>query len=493
MGSPTPAFPYACGVEGAGMTPLPNHELESGQRARASSSSAFARRVVAGVVGGIYAYLCLLTYAELSNIYEYLGFWYRPAEPFVTARCIILAALLGVFLPTGNWNVTGFTKWILYFLLMIPALVIPPQQGAIPQEQLNLLFNLLWISSFAFIVFLRDGKQVRPINIEFREIIQVILAIYVIGHAYVAFVFRGSMNIVGIEEVYSQRTFAGDAASAAVVYVMGLLGNVINPYLLITGIMKKRYSFIALAISGQFLIYSTLAGKVVLASTLLAVLVLLVTKNGRTLFHRFYAALLAVGFLGPQIAYLAVYFGGVARTIASLIYFRVLLLPGVLVGVYTEFFLSNPLTYLSHSIVGRLFIEYPYGDESVGQVIGRYVTPAVDADLNNYIGTFVAGDGIAGFGIWGVPIAFALAALWLWFMSKLIGSQNRAFTFAMLAGYVVSLANTSLFTSILTGGGAALALLLYLHRSAEDTEARRLDRGKILAGKSSNSRNERAA
>ena len=164
--------------------------------------------------------------------------------------------------------------------------------------------------------------------------------------------------------------------------------------------------------------------------------------------------------------------GGLVNAISDLVYFRILLLPGVLVGAYSEFFLRYPVTYLSHSLIGRPFSTYPYGDQSVGQVIGRFVTPTVTDTVNNYNANFIAADGIAGFSTWGVPPIFLMAAGWLWLMSKLTGQENRAIVCAMLIPFVVSLADASLFTAILTGGGAAAAMLLYLFRSAEHTAAR---------------------
>ena len=150
---------------------------------------------------------------------------------------------------------------------------------------------------------------------------------------------------------------------------------------------------------------------------------------------------------------------------------RILVLPGVLVGCYSDFFTRYPTTYLSHSIVGRYFVEYPYGPESVGQVIGRYVTPTASASVNNYNANFIAADAVTGFGSWGVPPIFAFFAFTLWVISKLVGREHTPIACAVLVPFIVSLADSSIFTAILTGGGAAAAILLYLFRSAEFTEA----------------------
>jgi hypothetical protein len=428
------------------------------------------RRMIVGMIGSIYATFLILTYVELSKVWYYIGFWYSPAPLDETVLTIVLVGILGFALPATDWTVVGFAKWLLYFVLFVPAIVIPTQQGVLPQDTLRLLMFLIFGSAAMLILFLRDGQPFPEITLSLRNLNSGVIIIWIFANIAISYVFWGSMNLAGLSEVYEQRNAAGDVSSAAIAYVMGLMSGAINPFLLVIGMAKRRFAFIVLAVIGQVLIYSTLAGKVVLGGTLLTIGVFFVFRHGRVMFGRIYATVLSFGILGPFISAPSVIMGGIKSTISSLIYMRILVLPGVLVGVYSEYFLSHPVTRLSHSLIGRPFSVYPYGQESVGQVVGRYVTPVSSGDVNNYVANFIAGDGIAGFGTWGVPVIFVFAAGWLWLLSKMVGSQDRAITCAMLMAYVVSLANTSLFTSILTGGGAAVGLLMYLNRCAENSD-----------------------
>jgi hypothetical protein len=428
------------------------------------------RHLLNGGVAAFYGFFLMLTYRELSKIWGYLGFWYTPPEPSVTALSVAAAGLLGAMLPARSWTVVGFAKWVLCFRLFIPTVTIPPQQGTLLTDDLLLLETLALGSAVVFIAFLRDGAPFPPLRLSRQALWQGVIVCWILGNLSILAVFGGSLSLASLEEVYDQRSSTSGLGGAAIVYVMGFMSGAVNPFLLVIGLAQRRWSLVAMALAGQVLIYSTLAAKVVLRSTLLTVGTFLAFRHGRVAFTRIRAAILLFAILGPWITAPRVIMGGLIGALSDLIYFRILVLPGALVGIYSEFFLNYPVTKLSHSLVGRAFSTYPYGSESVGQVIGRYVTPTLGA-ANNYNANFIAADGIAGFSTWGVPVIFVFAAAWLWFASRLVGQGNRQIVCAMLMPFITSLADASLFTAILTNGGAAAALLLYFYRLAEDTKS----------------------
>ena len=430
---------------------IENRVYTSGHESWSLVTTAGPRLLVA-LVGSIYAWFFLWTYQELSTQWHYLGFWYQPQPGWVTATTISMVAVLGFCLPTQNWTVVGFAKWVLYFLLFIPAIMVPPQQGILPQKDLILLEALIWISAAIFTLLLRAGKPFPAMRLTPSVFWIGLIGAWGLGNVAIYVVFGETLNFVGIDQVYEQRAAAATLGGALIGYVMGTLGGAINPFLLIVGISQRRPLFIGLALVGQLFIYSTLAGKVVLGATLLTVGTLFAFKAGKVVFARIHAVVLFFAGLGPIVA--AYQVGtGILSVVSDLVYMRILVLPGVLIGVYSDFFLRYPVTYFSHSLIGRPFSEYPYGTESIGQVIGRYVTPTAAAEVNNYNANFIAADGVAGFSTWGVPLIFLFAALWLWLASRLVGESNRPLACAVLMPFVVSLADASLFTAILTGGG----------------------------------------
>lgn len=425
------------------------------------------RRLINAALGAFYAVFLLRTYIELSKVWGYLGFWYDPPSQSVTSLSILSVAVLSLLLPAREWTVIDFCKWILHFLLFIPALLIPPQQGNLPTEQLATLSVSIWISAALFILLVRDGAPFKVISLTERAFWQGIFVIWTLGNLAIFAVFGSVMSLAGIEEVYVQRDAAVSTMSGtSILYITGLMSGAINPFILVVGLRKKKPLLIGLGLFGQLVVYATLAGKVVLGSTLLVVATYYSFKNGRILYSRVYGGLIIIASVGPWAAMSRGKSGDLISHLADYIYLRILTLPGVLVGAYSEFFMRFPVTYLSHSIIGRPFSDYPYGDYSVGQVIGLYITPTM-GKVNNYNASFIAADGITGFGNLGIPLIFIVVGLWLWLASKLVGPGERALSCAMLAPFIISLADASLFTSILTGGGGAAVLMLYLFRSTE--------------------------
>lgn len=429
-------------------------------------------RFINAAVATLYAFFLIEIYIELSNSWSYIGFSYHPPQLILTLSSLFAVATLSLLLPIRNWTISDFFKWTLHFLLFIPALVIPPQQGSLVDSDLVLLESLIWLSAALLMIFLREGAAVREVVLRKRTLWQFIVLSWLLGNVAIILTYGGSMKLAGIDEVYEQRAAATSLGGAAIGYTMGILGGAINPFMLAAGMRERKFLMIGMAVIGQILIYSTLAGKVVLGSTLLVVAVYFVFHNDKVRFGRMYAGIVIVGALGPWIAASRTINGGLISNFGDLIYMRILALPGVLVGVYTEFFEQYPKTYMSHSIIGAPFSTYPYGDQSVGQVIGAFVTPQIGA-VNNYNANFIAADGIAGFGIWGVPIIFLFAGIFISIASKFVGQQQRAMCCATLTPFAASLADSSIFTAILTGGGGAAVLLLYLFRSAEVTDSRR--------------------
>lgn len=423
----------------------------------------FGARVLAAVVGAFYAALLLSIYADLSDRWAYLGFWYHPTTSGISALIVASIGVLGLFLPHGPWRLVSFTKWLLYFALFVPALVIPTQQGPLPEKLMLLMWVTLWVSCAGFMVLVRDGTPIPPLKFDAHLFWVILVSVFVLGHAAILYEFRDALDFASLDDIYNQRFEAvSEVSSSLIYYILGNMANAVNPFLIIHGIWTKRFSLIVGGVFGQIIIYSTLAGKIVLVSTAIMISVYFVFKHNRLQISRIYYGVLAVGAAGIALVPLAVV-GGTFGNIVDLIYMRTVGMPGVTIGVYSDFFTRYPVTYLSHSLVGRLFTSYPYPGEQVSEVVGRYITPGVGRPIN-YNANFIASDGITGFGIVGIPVIMAIAGVILWAMSKFVGDRDCAYVCAISTPFLMSLADSSIFTALLSGGGGVLMILLYLRR-----------------------------
>ena len=82
---------------------------------------------------------------------------------------------------------------------------------------------------------------------------------------------------------------------------------------------------------------------------------------------------------------------------------------------------------------------------------------------------FFAMDGIAGFGLIGIPIMSALCGFIFWFIDSCARKYNLPFAAAALTMCMVSLTNAGLFTTLITGGLLAwIVLFIYMPQSISD-------------------------
>jgi hypothetical protein len=133
--------------------------------------------------------------------------------------------------------------------------------------------------------------------------------------------------------------------------------------------------------------------------------------------------------------------------------------------MYINFFSSHPFTYYSHINIVSWLVHYPY-QLSLGEVIGfDLVGDDLDANAN-----FYATDGVAAMGAIGVVVAGAAFGLVLCVADALTRNRLRLACTAMIA-FVMNLSNSSLFTSLITGGGAVLLCLLYANGQKTCDEA----------------------
>lgn len=293
---------------------------------------------------------------------------------------------------------------------------------------------------------------------------------YVLLTALVIYQFGGQLRVVGVDDIYVQRFAGGEAAGGRfMLYAVAFLSNVFNPFLIVAGLATRRPWLVALGTVGQVLMFATLAARSTVISPVLIIGAWYLFRKTGTATGLAVSSALTAGVVA-LLPFLASYnpVGGGINLLLTIVYFRTLLISGAAFGVYDNFFSFNPHTYLSHSIVGRFLVDYPYGDYSVGEVVGLFLTPTFSHNILEYNANFLATDGIAAFGLVGVPVAAFLLGLVLVILTRAVPRAKTGVAAAMSVPFLISISNGSLFASMLTGGGLLLVLLIYLSDDALD-------------------------
>lgn len=426
----------------------------------------------ASLVGGLTRYLLALGYALalcyayeiLSRWWAYFGFTYRLNDEAWRIGACVIAAIPAVLLRPNPRSFAQAAAWFLYALVYIPCLVVPVMQYS---SDAGRLFNVFAATLAGCVLFLLIARgeirrvAVTPLSPKLfwrgtTAVWAALLLVVIVG-------FGGSLNFVGAEDIYTQRFAGANLAGPVVRYAIALLASAIDPFLIAVGLYNRRYWITAVGAGTQVILFGTLAARAVLLSPFLVIGAYFVTDRRGGMRGN----LMLVGLLGIFVItspLLARYnpLGGGLNQLTTLLYLRTFLISGATYGVYEQFFALYPLTYFSNNNLVSLLIDYPYGDLSVGQAVLQFLVPITSSDIPELNANFLATDGLAAIGVVGVPLASTLAAVVLRVLSRFVPQQRTMLMVAAGTAFILSLANTSLLTSLVTGGGLLLTALVCL-------------------------------
>ncbi|VVS98442.1 putative membrane protein [Sphingomonas sp. EC-HK361] len=413
----------------------------------------------------IYAFALCYAYHVLSLWWDYFGFTYRLTnDVLLYGACIVAAtpALLLVARPTTFAQAAG---WFVYALIFLPCLLVPVMQFSDDLGRLAQVFGATLSGCFAFLALVRgDVRRIKAPVIPSQLFWGALFALWLAMLVMVVVSFGAQFQFVGVDDIYNQRFDAAEAATNPVVrYSIALLGSAIDPFLVAAGLHTRRYWIAGAGALAQITLYGTLAAKAVLLSPLFVIGAYFLRDGHSAMRGR----LLLVGLIGVFVLTLPLLMrydplGGSINQFVSLLYMRTLLIAGATYGVYEQFFSLFPLTYYSNNSLVSLFVTYPYGTLSVGQTVQQFLIPSSAFELGELNANFLATDGMAALGIVGVPLASVVGAFALRIMSRFVAEERTMLMVAGGTGFMLALANTSLLTSLVTGGGLLFCALVFL-------------------------------
>lgn len=429
--------------------------------------------ILVGAAGGvvlrycaflIYAISLCYAYEVLSLWWAYFGYTYKLADHRLLYVACLLSALPSILLSARPKTYAECTAWFLYILVFLPCLLVPVMQYSSDTSRLLQIFLTTLVGSVLFLVLTRGAvKRVDLKPLPPKLFWGGLAAVWVILMASIIYSFGGAIRFVGIDDIYTQRFAGAESASAIARYALALLASAINPFLIAVGLYTQKRWLTGIGILAQVFLFGTLAARAVLLSPIFVIGVyFLFNKKRQMKVNNLLAVLLIL--VAATAPFLASYdpLGGGINNVLTLVYLRTLLISGAFFGVYEQFFALYPLTYFSHSNIVSLFIQYPYGDLSVGQAVMLTLVPSASRDIGELNANFLATDGIAAIGVGGVPIVSALSAIVLRLLSRFVPPERNILMMAAGTGFILSMANTSLLTSLITGGGIVLVALVAL-------------------------------
>lgn len=406
-------------------------------------------------------------YAYVSFVnpeYEYAHLLYvEPSNFSLLLSYLLIAIPLAVFRPSPA--VASYGAMIIYAICYVPA-------------QLILLFN--WERSAGELVVLQtsvaasmtvllatctwgaDKQQAfepavsaEPVHISPFLSVSV-GALTVIATILLIYFYGPYMRIVALDDIYDLRFESGQVDYGAMVnYTVSWLSYCSLPFYYARGILKRNPIDIAIGLMISLLLYAAAGSKTAIFMVICIYGVHLLYGSREKFFLRLLLALFAgtlVVALMPDDEF------GPLRWIKAMVLIRLLGIGGWNMSLYYDFFPDNGFTYYTHiGPINALFGGYPYGNLTLGQVIGYqyYGTEETNANAG-----FWASDAIAAVGVYGIPIVtMALCSVW-YALNRSVRGFSARFACLWLCGFWQGLLNAPLTTALLSGGGILVMVLV---------------------------------
>jgi hypothetical protein len=404
------------------------------------------------------AYMACYVYF-LSFQFGYMGFSLYPRSSAILALSVFIC-LVPVLCYRGLRAMSSALAVFTYVLLYVP-IILTFALGSSRSLEETLLIQLTFMACMC-LLFMTDVIVVRnPFDLHTKlELIEWVFVLTIISSLYVLFVYRSNLRLVSFAEVYEQRAANEELGAGLLIrYLSSWLYTVLIPLCLAYGLVTKKYKYFAVGAAACLSLYLATAAKS-------AVVLPLIYAGVFGLFARNRLRLIYPLLLGTLSLVMCVLLtvtdtSSVAFVISSLVLMRTVGSAGLLTTRYYDFFATHPHTTYTHvNLVKMISGAYPYGNLQVGQVVGQYYF-AADMNAN---ANFWAMDGIAALGLPGVAVSSVLCALLFMLMNSATRGYNKLFVVLCFLPFLVSLFNTSLLSSIWSGGGLFLMLFFVLNK-----------------------------
>ena len=422
----------------------------------------------------VFAAVFAICYVQFLNRYfDYAGFALYP-------RDLGLYVLTGVFAVApsvayrGHRALSSGIAVLIFVILYVPIILTFAFASTAAESRILAVQAVLAIGMS--LIFLVDRLVIRnPLRLALAfDLYPMVLGATLCITLYMLIVYRGSLSLVGFEDVYDLRSANAELGAGVLTRYLSLwLLNVFIPLCLSFGLTARRPVYFVAGSAACLTIYMASAAKVAVLFPFVFAACYLLFANGRL--GRIYPiVIMSLGALMLVMLSVGVP-GSPAFMAASIVLYRTVGNAGLLTVVYDDFFAFHPQTNYAHINVLRTTTHaYPYGLEDVGAVVGRYYwTPDMNANAN-----FFATDGIAAAGIGGIWIATLGILIVLAVMNSLTRPYERLFTFLCFLPFASALLNASLFTAVWSGG--AVFLLVFFLLSARSIDALREEESPAL-------------
>lgn len=411
-------------------------------------------------LGAIVTYMVTLWTAYVLRvvpIFEYFGLGYNASWTWPDVVFVVgLAILPALWLPARLERPSQLFVLAQYLIVYVPGLILA-YHSVLPELR-SAQRVALCVTMFLGMTIMQAAQRFWPLlritRIPLRPGVYygVLGVCLVLGMLYLVQLLGAHFRFAGLSDVYDVREDASrsieSSGSRFGGYVFTWLDGFILP-LLYAIALKRKHLWLGLVVVGAYaLLYGLWASKI----SLLAPIYLLALYALVRLRKEYAPAVFVLGCATACAVPLFIADDGPVSTLIrdawiTVINVRVFCVPGLLIAQYLQFFSEHALTFGSHITGLNAFIPYPY-DYDVPRTVGYYYYGVLVTSNVNYW----AQDGLAAFGLPGIPLISLVASVTYWILDSVTRTIPMQFVLVALGTVLFTISDNSLFTTLVTGG-----------------------------------------
>jgi hypothetical protein len=385
---------------------------------------------------------------------------------------VVFCALVPTFFLGHDFRrLSNFFAWMIYLLMYLPMIV------AISFDE-RLALNGRWQYQGVFLLGMlcilgaNQTPLCKPVSmypkLRFAPdrilFLLVILSIFSLGfiHQQVGehLKFVHPIDHFSYTQRIASRQFFADKPLAA--YLASVLGNAVVPCMIALAFLSRKWIYILFAAFIAAYLYLLASNKSFLFIVPFSILVgILGTASiQRQLSYLILFLVTTIGICTSLILHFKPV-SPIEDGFWSLIYlflYRSVAISSETVVPYLAFFKQHAHTFFAHAHGFDLFYPNPY-PQGVGVAVGAYLGVNYNMSAN-----FWLTDGIAGLGMAGVLLVSLALSFMLYFSDIITQETSTSFAMTASSGVVVGLLNSSLFSTLLSGGWIFVLCIFILTR-----------------------------
>lgn len=382
----------------------------------------------------------------LNKVFEYAYYMYIERD-FIEYFYCYFFALFPLIFYRSNQSISGFGVSLIYLLCYSPGQLMLLFMWKFSFYELIVVQILLLISMIMFFLSASLTTVKNGFLLPSKKFIYAIHLISILGIFLVIWAYSSTMSLVGFDQVYELRSEANSLSKGFLVdYFLVWITFLSIPFYTSMSIIKKDFKYALIAVFISILIYSAQGAKIAALSILIILAIFILTKIKGDILKKL---LVSSSIIFMVLASLPD--DGIYMWIKSILMVRIYSNAGWALVTYYEYFTTHIHTYYTHiGPINMIFNSYPYGNYSLGQLIGiQYF----GSEKVNYNANFWASDGLAAIGNYGLIIISFIISVYFFILNRITSKFSHIFLYMFCSGFLMAMQNLPFTTSLLSGGG----------------------------------------